>query len=177
MRTGTSAQHPQTSLSEEFEVRILRSLRRIIRAVDIHSRKLASTYRVTTPQLLTLLYVAECGPVSSTQIGERVNLSNSTIVGILDRLEEKGLVRRERGTEDRRLVFVTATPAGLEMAKSAPSPLQDELLTRLHELPVGERERLAESLEKLVALMQARGIDAAPILEIGDIKKSAESLQ
>jgi hypothetical protein len=51
----------------------------------------------------------------------------------------------------------------------SPSPLQESLKTRLQILPTEEQERIAESLEHVVALMEAHDIDGAPILEIGSI--------
>lgn len=154
--------------------RILRSIRRIIRAVDVHSRKLSGTFQLTTPQLITLLCIVDEGPVSLSHISKRVNLSSSTIVGILDRLEAKGLVLRERSQIDRRLVFVHATKKGTTVARSAPSPLQDELLSRLNALPESEQLQLATALERIVELMHAKGLDAAPILEIGDMARSID---
>ncbi len=167
---------PSSFSSDRDDLRILRALRRIIRAVDIHSRKLATTHKLTVPQLLALMCIVEDGPVSSTHISQQIHLSGSTVVGLVDRLEAKGLVQRRRSTEDRRLVHVEATPLGIEAAKAAPSPLQDQLVKRLADLNATEREQLAQSLERVVELMQAREIDASPILDVGDVKRSTDSL-
>lgn len=163
-----------TLRSDRDDLRILQALRRIIRAVDIHSRKLSSTHKLTVPQLLALMCIAEEGPVSSTHISQRIHLSGSTVVGLVDRLEAKGLVRRERSTEDRRLVYIGATPLGIKVASEAPSPLQDQLVLRLAELEPADREQIAQSLERVVELMQAREIDASPILDVADLKNAPE---
>jgi DNA-binding MarR family transcriptional regulator len=147
------------------EVRILRALRRILHAVEIHSRKLTATYRLTTPQLLCLLAIREEGPLTPTAIANRVVLSPSTVVGILDRLEEKGWVRRERGTRDRRLVHVSLTEEGRRLADRAPSPLQGRFAEALRALPEAERTAIARSLERVVDLMEAGHLAVAPILE------------
>lgn len=157
-----------------LDLRILRALRRIIQAVDIHSRKLASQYNITAPQLVALLSIVDYGPLSLSDIGRDIHLSNSTIVGILDRLEGKGLVRRERSTQDRRLVLVSATPAGETLVESAPSPLQDVLAHALDELPELERTAIALSLERIVELMEAKDLDAAPMLELGEMQGSTD---
>lgn len=146
-----------------LELRILSALRRIIQAVDIHSRRLASKAKITTPQLVTLLCVARSGPVTPSDLAHAVHLSNSTVVGILDRLEAKKLLYREHGTRDRRQVFVTATPEGIELAKSAPSPLQEDFAKALLGLPDVERGAIAESLERIVELMRVK--DASPFLD------------
>jgi len=157
---------------ERYDLRILRSMRKIIRAVDIYSRKLKGNHDITGPQLVCLLEIAEHGPITSSAISKNVHLSASTVVGILDRLEAKELINRERDTKDRRLVHVTVTDKGRELADAAPSPLQDSLAEALRDLPELEQAAIALSLEKIVDLMEARHIDAAPILETGPVQQS-----
>ena len=82
-------------------MRILKSIRRIIRAVDLHSRKLSSQHKITTPQLVCLLAIVEKEPTRLSDIAKSISLSPATVIGILDRLEAKGFVRRERSTTDR----------------------------------------------------------------------------
>lgn len=159
-----------------LDVRILRALRRIIQAVDIHSRKLAAVHNITTPQLVTLLWIVESGSSTASDIARQIHVSNSTVVGILDRLESKGLVRRERSTYDRRLVHICATEAGITLARSAPSPLQDVFANAFHELPEREQNTIALSLERIVDLMEARDIEAAPLLATGDVPELEETL-
>lgn len=155
--------------STRYDLRVLRSLRRIIHGVDLYSKQLAITTQVTAPQLVCLLHVVNNGSVSATAIGREVHLSPSTVVGILDRLEEKGLVERQRSRQDRRIVRVTATQEGVELARKAPSPLQQTLAKSLSELPELEQATIALSLERVVALMEAPEIDAARILATGPI--------
>ena len=152
-----------------YDLRILRALRRIIHSVDLYSKELATTNKITAPQLICLLHVVNNGPVSATAIGREVHLSPSTVVGILDRLEEKGLVERQRSREDRRIVRVTATRAGVELSQTAPSPLQQTLANALGKLPELEQATMALSLERIVALMEAPEVDAAAILATGPI--------
>ena len=157
-----------------MELRVLRALRRIIQAIDIHSRKLAQQHEITSPQLVTLLCVTEEGPLTPTAIAERVHLSSGTVVGILHRLESKGLVRRDRDTQDRRLVYVSATEAGRGLAEAAPSPLQDRFAEALRALPELEQTAIALSLERIVELMEARDLEAAPFMETGELGGTPE---
>ena len=153
------------SLAGHVDLRVLSAIRRIIRSVDLYSRELAAKARVTSPQLVCLLAIADKEKTTATMISRQVFLSPSTIVGILDRLEAKGLVRRERDENDRRVITVTITEEGKRLARSAPSPLQDTLTEALRELPGEEQTKIAESLERIVALMEARRIGAASQLE------------
>ena len=146
-------------------------MRRIIHCVDLYSRELASRSRITAPQLVCLITLAEQGPMTATTISREVFLSPSTVVGILDRLEEKGLVKRERVSKDRRVVTVTISEAGRKLAETAPSPLQSRLTEALSLLPVPEQIAIAKSLERVVGLMEAHHLDVPPILETGPIDK------
>lgn len=148
-----------------YEIRILRSLRQIIRATAIFSRNLQARHQVTVPQLTCLVAVAESEPTTTTRIAREVHLSPSTVVGIIDRLEGAGLVRRERDRNDRRVVNITMTEHGLRLVARSPSPLQDVLARGLETLPELERATMALSLERLVMLLAIGKLDAAPILE------------
>jgi DNA-binding MarR family transcriptional regulator len=153
----------------QYDLRVFRSLRRIIQAIDLHSRRLVAQHNITGPQLVCLLSVKEHAPVTPSAIAQHVHLSPSTVIGVLDRLEGKGLVRRERDRQDRRRVQVFLTKVGEAVAESAPSPLQDTLARAMKKLPQAEQAMLAGSLERIVELMEVRHVDAAPILEMGPI--------
>ena len=150
-----------------YDRRILTAIRRIIRSVDIYSHKLGLACGVTVPQLSCLLRIVEAGPFTLKDLASAVDLSPSTLVGIVDRLENKGLVRRARSTEDRRQVLISATEAGVIVANESPSPLQDRLAAALEGLPELERAAITLSLERIVELMEIRQVDAAPILDTG----------
>ena len=150
-----------------YDLRVLQALRQIIHAVDLHSRQLLKRHKITGPQLLTLLTIKKHEPTTASGIASRIHLSPSTLVGILDRIEIKGLIRRVRDSRDRRLVYITLTEQGRDLAEDAPSPLQDTLAEAMSKLPETESEMIAESLERIVGLMQIQHVGAAPILENG----------
>jgi DNA-binding MarR family transcriptional regulator len=145
-----------TGLSQgRYDVRILYALRRIVRAVSIDSRILAHQYHITGPQLICLHKIVEKGPVTATAIAKAVHLSPSTMVGILDRLGDKGLVQRQRDTEDRRKVYVAATDSGRSLAAKAPPPLLYALSGAMRQLPEKKQAIIATSLERIVKLLDA----------------------
>lgn len=152
---------------ESYELLILQSLRRIIRAIDIHSHKLAHIHNITGPQLGCLLAVKESGPLTTGHIAKKVHLSPSTVVGIIDRLEKKELVVRSRASQDRRQVYVSVTPKGEGLIADTPALMQDTLAKAIVQLPELEQVTIAMALEKLTELMEAQHIEAAPILETG----------
>ena len=159
-------------LSERVDLRVLSAMRRIIHSVDLYSRELTAKTHITTPQLGCLITLAERGPMTATTIRREIFLSPSTVVGILDRLEEKGLLKRERVSKDRRVVTVTISEQGRSVVDTAPSPLQSRLTEALGALPMPEQIEIAKSLERVVGLMEAQDIDAAPILATGPLVKA-----
>lgn len=161
-----SANHASPA-TVRYELRILRALRRIIRSADLYSKHLVATNHITGPQLICLLTVATNGPITASAIARDIHVSTSTVVGILDRLEEKELITRERGREDRRLVHVTATPKGIALAESAPSPLQQSLADAVKALPELEQATIALSLERIADLVGARDTGIKVALEQG----------
>lgn len=165
---------PTVGAVPSYDLRILRALRRITRSIALHSRQLAAYSNITAPQLVCLRAVVENGPLTATAISREIHVSPSTVVGILDRLEDKGWIRRERGREDRRIVFVTATEAGIALAHDTPSPLQQKLADSLNALPELEQATITMALERIVDLMES-DIDvateapeepASPILDV-----------
>src|SRR5690606_4437469 len=154
--------------AQAYDLRILRALRRITRSIALHSRQLAACSNITAPQLVCLRAVIDKGPMTSTAISREMHVSASTVVGILDRLEDKGLIRRERGREDRRTVFATATEAGRQLALDTPSPLQKKLEDALKALPELEQATIALSLERIVDLMESDGV--APVVAAEELR-------
>ena len=179
-RTRLSTDRADTPVSEHsvkspdfpenrYDLQILRSIRRIMRSVDTYSRKLRTQCKLTVPQLVCLGTVADHGPLTVSEIAHRVFLSPSTVVGILDRLESRRLITRQRDTIDRRAVNIKITAAGSKVIAEAPSALQDGLHQALRGLPMLEQATIALSLKRVVDLMEAGHLDAAPILETAPI--------
>ena len=148
---------------------ILRSIRRIIRATDLHSRRLASEHRLTTPQLLCLRLLTQEGPLTPGTVAKEMYLSQATITGILDRLERRGLVERRRDQADRRKVSIHLTQEGTIAVKQAPLPLHERFASRLEALSAADRDEIERVLAKVVDLMEAQEVDAAPLIASGDL--------
>jgi DNA-binding MarR family transcriptional regulator len=156
---------------EGIHRRILHSLRRVLRRVEMSSRQLETDYGVTAPQLISLIEIVAAGSITQIDLSERVHLTPSTLVGVLDRLHVKGLIQRERDAEDRRRVNVSPTASGLKLVQKAPPPLQDTLLKGLGELSASELLTMAAALERLVDLLEAQEADPEAMLAPGPIPK------
>ena len=157
-------QMPSGALASlDYQEEILSSLRRIIRAVDLYSRRLVTQHGLSGPQLLCLRRLATSGPMPAGQLASEMSLSPATVSGILDRLEARGLAIRERQTDDKRRVLVRLTPRGRSTARKAPPPLEHGFLEQLEALPISKQAEIDRVLKRLVTMMSAPELDAAPI--------------
>jgi DNA-binding MarR family transcriptional regulator len=152
----------------DSEEQILKSLRRIIRAVDLYSHNLITQTGLSSPQLICLRQLATNGPMQTSHLADAVNLSAATVCGILNRLEQRGLVIRERQSDDRRRVLVRLSEAGQDTVENAPPALHDSFLFKLRALPAQKQQSIHSTLTKIVTMMAADDLDAAPILIPGE---------
>jgi DNA-binding MarR family transcriptional regulator len=153
---------------EKYEA-LLISLRKIIRSIDLHSKKLNKESGMTGPQLLILQEVRRNQGITAKQVSESVNLSQGTITTILERLENREMIRRERSKKDKRRVAIFLTEKGEHLLDKAPKPLQDYFIERFQSLEEWEQNMLLSSFGRVAAMMDASELDAAPLLEIGAI--------
>jgi len=147
---------------------VLVSLRRIIRANDLHSRKLGKETGLTTPQLVIMRAILEAEYPTVSTISKEVSLSQATVTNILNRLESNALIGRKRSEEDKRRVNLELTPTGKKLLKSAPKPLQEGFVARFNQLEDWEQHLLVSSLARVAAMMDAQDLDAAPLLAPGE---------
>lgn len=147
-----------------LEMGILRSLRQITRAIDLHSRRLANTFGLTAPQLVCLKALEENGFATIGELARTVSLSQATLTGIVDRLAGRQLVERGRGEADRRVVTVSLTAAGRALLAEAPSPLQDRFLEEFGRLDAGARRNICDTLGQIVRMMNGDDFDADTLL-------------
>jgi DNA-binding MarR family transcriptional regulator len=166
-RTRTPSTTP-----EMLEDQIVSALRRIVRAVDLHSRRMVEACGLTGPQIVVLRAASRLSGSPIGALARAVSLGQPTVSGILDRLEAQGLVRRERSTRDRRSVFVSVTPKGARVLRNAPSLLQDRFRAQLGQLEDWELTQMLALLQRLASMMDAEAIDAAPLLEVGRLAES-----
>ena len=152
----------------DLQDEVLMSLRRIIRATSLHSRQLGKDVGLTTPQLVVMRAIGEQGLSTASQLARAVSLSQATITTIIDRLEAKQLVTRERSTEDRRRVQVQLTETGRQALQSAPKPLQERFSARFVALPEWQQYQIVAALKHVATMMDAEELDAAPLLASSD---------
>jgi DNA-binding MarR family transcriptional regulator len=139
---------------------VLKGIRRIARAVELHSRRIDRDVGLTLPQLVVLLCVRDLGEVTSRAVSVEANLSPPTVVGILDKLEVKGLIERYRSKVDRRIVHTRVTERGTSLLNSAPPPLGSAFEKAFNRLAPPERAAIVEMLNHLADICEPDPADA-----------------
>ncbi|HUN33050.1 MAG TPA: MarR family transcriptional regulator [Trebonia sp.] len=101
--------------------------------------------------LVALSVLADRGPLSQQALGEALSLDPSNVVGLLNELEERGLVARQRDPADRRRHIVSLSAAGgseLAASDTALARIEDEVLAALSPQ---ERAQLRDLLTRAAA--------------------------
>jgi len=149
---------------------ILIKIRRIIRSMNLESKKIQKEHGVSIPQVLCLNYLNNCDDYQSThkEIKNYLNLNSSTVTGIIDRLEKKGLVARLPKKEDKRTTYIALTSIGAKLLDKIPALLHERLSIKLEKLPRNKINELNQSLDILIHYLDITDIDASPMITIED---------
>jgi len=143
---------------------IIDNIRRVFQVVNEYSKKAERETGLTGPQLWAIKVIAESAPIKVSDLARRLYLHPATVVGILDRLEKRGLVARTRSQEDRRVVDIDLTGQGRDLVLKSPEVAQGLLVKGLETLPVRNLDKISDSLKQLVKLLGAQEIPPQLIL-------------
>jgi DNA-binding MarR family transcriptional regulator len=147
---------------------VLMALRRIIRAIELHSKKLVQEYGVTGPQAVVLKRIIEYDTIPTGILARDVNLSQATVTSILDRLERQNYIQRIPSLDDKRKILVRATPLAIKNFENAPPLLQEEFISAYLQLESWEQNQILATLQRIGTMMDAKEINAAPLLAVHD---------
>ncbi len=100
-----------------------------------------------------------------------MRVSQATITALVDKLVSRGMVKREKSQIDRRQTDIVITEIGRRTIEASPDPLQQRFVRRFHDLQDWEQAMLVASLERVAAMLDAEDLDAAAVLETGDLRK------
>jgi len=165
----TDDDNNRKSLMKTYD-QVLVSLRQIIRAIDLHSKRLERESGLTGPQLLVMQLIGTSGETTAGVIAREVSLSQATVTSILDRLEKKGLLERVRSTDDKRKVMVSLTEEGGKALEKAPTLMQESFIKAFNHLEDWEQNLMLSTLQRVADMMNATDLDAAPLLDSTDEK-------
>lgn len=148
-------------------------LRRILRATENRARALSRVSGLTASQLLLLQTLADEVECTAGTIAFRLGITQATTTSLVHKLEAKGLVVKQRGASDRRQVWLSLSESGRTTLAEAPDDLQEVFRQRFDKLKDWEQMMLVASLERISTMLDAEEIDAAPVLDIGELDREA----
>lgn len=154
---------------EKYE-QLLISLRRVIRAISLHSKQLNKVSGLTGPQLMVMRKIEQLDAPLAKQVAQEITLSPATVTTILDRLESRNLVIRTRSQTDKRKVHLSLSEEGEILLSNAPKPLQEHFIKRYQNLEEWEQSQLLSAVERIATMMDADDLDAAPVLLVGQLQ-------
>jgi DNA-binding MarR family transcriptional regulator len=149
----------------EDAARIVNSLRQLFKAIQEYSKAILGRTGFSGPQVWALTVLDKEPALSLGTLSQRIFAHPSTVSGIVDRLEERGAVRRVVDEEDRRGIRLSLTPAGRRVLRGSPSPIQLGLRRALVGMPAGRLRELRRSLEEIVRETAAHQV-SAPFFEV-----------
>ena len=149
---------------------LLVSIRQVIRAIDLYSKKLNKETGLTSSQLLVLQDINHHAGTMVKDIANRITLSSATVTSILDRLEARGLLVRQRSENDRRRVGLFLTETGNAAIKDSPKLLQEHFISRFEAMEQWEQSQMVATMQRIASMMDAERIDASPVLEVGQLR-------
>jgi DNA-binding MarR family transcriptional regulator len=152
---------------------ILIKLRKIVRSVNLESKRVEKEQGVSIPQLLCLQFLAEQEDyrTNAAKLKTFLNLNASTISGILRRLEKKGLVAKLPKTTDKRVTLISLTASGMELIQTAPITFQQKLSKKLQALPPEKLQTIIDGIDILTSIMEVDEVDASPIITSEEFPK------
>lgn len=108
---------------------------------------------ITPPQGMVLGVLSKEKKIKITELSSKLGLSNSTISGIVDRLEKQGMVERVRSEKDRRVVYVSISPNFKEMHQTFHKDLQQTIENVMNKGTSDDLEKIFEGLNTLKRLL------------------------
>ena len=138
---------------------IIFSIRRLIQASELYTKELNKKYQISAAQLNCILTLFEFGSLPPSKIADHMMVKSSTVTGVVDRLELKGLVERMRNSPDRRVITIQLTEAGKKLAQNAPPPIQQKIIDGLKKTEKAKIDQIVRSLNILTSMLDVQDLD------------------
>ena len=146
-------------LKKESIKKIVWALRRIVTVIYHDSRQMIKQFGITGPQstVIKCIYVSK-KPLSSADLSRSLNVTPANITGIIDRLEERGLVKRTKNLGDRRITLIELTEKGREYAESLPDLIEEKLMQGLKSLSSTEVYGIYSAIDSIFKIIGEEGV-------------------
>ena len=145
---------------------IMDNIRRVFQILNEQSQRVKQETGLTGPQLWAIRVIHEHGPINISDIARRMYLHPTTVLGIVDRLEARGFVSRNRSKDDRRVVWLELTQGGKCLVQSTPEVVQGLLGARLEGVAFDDLAEIDEGIGHLVKIFGVQDIFPKPMLSL-----------
>ena len=152
MRRIKEGEKHMEDLNKNLEV--INALKQTFAAVKKEIRCQYKDDNLTGPQGMLMGILAHHGEMKISDLSEKLHLSNSTVSGIVDRLENLELVERIRSKEDRRVVYVNITPKYKEVAAQRFKEIEQSVVSKMSKASQEELDKVIEGLNILKRLLE-----------------------
>lgn len=155
---------------------ILINLRRILRSINLESKRVQKEHGISIPQYLCLNFLNAQPEFKATskEIKNHLNLNASTVTGIISRLETKGYIAKLPNKGDKRSSYIYLTAIGEKTVNSIPALMHEKLSQKLEQLSQTDLNQVQNALNLLVEFMEVEQIDASPLV-ISDTKINTDT--
>jgi DNA-binding MarR family transcriptional regulator len=140
---------------------IMDNIRRVFQVVNEQSKQVERETGLTGPQVWAIKVIASHGTLRVSELAGKMYLHPTTVVGILDRLEKRGLVTRTRSLEDRRVVDVSLTGEGLSLVHHTPEVASNKITQGLESLSDQELSVIYHGFDRLTQILDATNLPPA----------------
>ena len=160
----------------DIYIDILTDIRKILRSINLESKRIQKDFGISIPQLLCLSYLKSCEGYQLThkELTKYLNLNSSTVTGIINRLEKKGFVARLPKKNDKRITNIALTSLGYQVLEDSPDLLHDKLSKELSNYPQEKVAAIKESMTLLIAALGIADMEASPVITMEEPIAPAE---
>ena len=150
----TPPKKPELPCRNPLALDIAEDLRIVLRYTQSHSKLIEKHSGVSEAQLVALRHILASPGLKVSGLSKMLSIHQSTASNMLDKLEHKLLVKRERGSLDHRAVHLYITNKGVRLLSMAPSPQQNILTAALNRMSDQELHTLHVGLANLLKNME-----------------------
>jgi DNA-binding MarR family transcriptional regulator len=137
---------------------IMDNIRRVFQVVNEQSKQVERETGLTGPQVWAIKVISSHGTLRVSELAARMYLHPTTVVGIIDRLEKRGLVCRTRSLEDRRVVDVSLTEEGRSLVAHTPEVASNKITQGLESLSRDELAIIYHGFDRLTQILDATNL-------------------
>ena len=139
-----------------YGIEVMRDLKKIMMSIRHSSHDHFKDSNLTGPQGMLIGILMHTEKMKISDLSERLCLTNSTVSGIIDRLEKQDIVERVRSDEDRRVVYVKISDEFRSEAKDRFNEMEKEIGSKISKATEEEKEVILKGLKTLEMVLSRK---------------------